>query len=167
MYKNEKQPIVIQVGVAAAMIFFGVTVMNNIIMSALIVIFALLLLKDAYEMYKAEYIVAETGLQYVVGDHVKWEIEWSSLDMVTRTKKNPKWVVVSDGQEFKMLKHTIVGFEQLVREVVTKGSVNKELKIHETINQYMEFDLSLDDVGRIKKKSRERLSGKTQNVETE
>ena len=139
------------------MIFFGVTVLQNWLMSGIIVVFAGLLLKDAFEMYKAEYVVAKTGLQYKVGDRIKWEIEWTKLDMVTRTKKNPRWVVVSDGEAFQMLKHQIIGFEDLVKEVVMHGMANKDLKVHESINQYFDFDLKLDDVGRIQKKSKERL----------
>ena len=166
MYKNQMQPIYIQAAVAAAMIFFGVTVLDSILMSGIIVVFALLLLKDAYEMYKAEYVIAKSGLQYKVGDTVKWEIPWNSLDMVTRTKKNPRWVAVSDGQEFKMLKHTIENFESLINEVVKHGAVNKEMKVHESINQYMDFELKLDDAGRVKKKSRERLMGKDESSDT-
>lgn len=59
MYKNEMQPVIIQAAVAAAMIFFGITVMTNPIMMGIIVVFALLLLKDAYEMYKAEYVIGK------------------------------------------------------------------------------------------------------------
>ena len=151
------QPILIQTGVALAMIFFGVTVLQNWIMSGIIVVFAALLLKDAFEMYKAEYVVAKTGLQYKVGDRIKWEIKWTELDMVTRTKKNPRWVVVSDGEAFQMLKNQIVGFEDLVKSVVIHGTANKNLKVHESINQYFDFDLKLDDIGRIQKKSKERL----------
>ncbi len=113
MYKNEMQPVIIQAAVAAAMIFFGITVMTNPIMMGIIVVFALLLLKDAYEMYKAEYVIGKKGLEYHVGDKIKWEMPWISVDMITRTKKNPRWVVVSDGTEFKMLKHTITNFEVL------------------------------------------------------
>lgn len=165
MYKNQMQPILIQAGVAAAMIFFGVTVLQSWLMSGIIVVFALLLLKDAYEMYKAEYVVAETGLQYKVGDRVKWEIKWTELDMITRTKKNPRWVVVSDGTEYQMLKHQISGFEDLVRGVVIKGTANKNLKVHDSISQYFDFELKLDDIGRIQKKSRERLLGTVRDDE--
>jgi len=157
MHKNELRPIGVQVGVAVAMIFFGVTVLQNIFMSGIVCVFAALLLKDAYEMYKAEYHITKTSLQYIVGEKVKWEILWTDLDMVTRTKKNHKWVVVSNGTEFKMLKNTISDFEELIRNVVIHGATNKDMKLHETIVEYVNLDLNLDDLGRIKSKSRTKL----------
>ncbi len=166
MYKIEKQPIYIQAGVAAAMMFFGVTVLRSWIMSGILCFFAILLLKDVYEMFNAEYVVAETALQYKVKDKVKWEIKWMDLDMVTRTKKNARWVVVSDGTEFKMLKHTITNFKDLMEDVLRHGAVNKELKIHETISEYVDMNLQLDDMGRIKKKSREKLLDKAESDES-
>ena len=100
MYKNLRQPIYIQAAVAAAMLFFGVTVPSNILTSGILVVFAGFLLKDAYEMVGSEYVITEESLQLQVHGKVKWEIKWRELDMVTRTKKNPRWVVVSDGKEF-------------------------------------------------------------------
>ncbi len=154
MYKNLRQPIYIQAAVAAAMLFFGVTVPSNILTSGILVVFAGFLLKDAYEMVGSEYVISEESLQLQVHGKVKWEIKWRELDMVTRTKKNPRWVVVSDGKEFRMIKHSTTNFEMLVKEVIRYGSVNKDMKVHETINQYLDVALKLDDIGRIKKKSR-------------
>tara|TARA_Y100001933_G_C18724061_1_gene448726 strand:- start:117 stop:629 length:513 start_codon:yes stop_codon:yes gene_type:complete len=165
MYKNELQPVLIQVAVAAAMIFFGTTVLTSYIMMGIVVVFALLLLKDAYEMYKAEYVIGKKGLEYLVGDKIKWEMPWITVDMITRTKKNPRWVVVSDGTDFKMLKHTITNFDAFINQVVLHSAQNKELKMHETINQYLPEALDLDDMGRIKKKSRQKLLGSSDQVE--
>lgn len=165
MFKNEMQPVVIQAGVAGAMIFFGTTVLTSPIMIGIIVVFALLLLKDAFEMYKAEYVIGKKGLEYRVGDKLKWEIPWISVDMITRTKKNPRWVVISDGTEFKMLKHTITNFDAFINQVVIHSAKNQELKIHETINQYLDEPLELDDIGRIKKKSRQKLLSTSENTQ--
>jgi hypothetical protein len=159
MYKNEKQPIYIQIAVASAMIFFGVTVFRNILTSGLMVLFAVFLLKDAYEMIVSEYIVTDEAIELHVGQKIKWAIKWSELDMVTRTKKNPRWVILSDGSEFRTIKHNVTSFENLIRQVIYKGAVNKNMKIHESINQYLDIELKLDDIGRIQKKSRNMLLG--------
>jgi hypothetical protein len=159
MYKNEKQPIYIQIAVASAMIFFGVTVFRNILTSGLMVLFAVFLLKDAYEMIVSEYIVTDEAIELHVGQKIKWAIKWSELDMVTRTKKNPRWVILSDGSEFRTIKHNVTNFENLIRQVIYKGAVNKNMKIHESINQYLDIELKLDDIGRIQKKSRNMLLG--------
>ncbi len=159
MYKNEKQPIYIQIAVAAAMIFFGVTVLRSILTSGLMVVFAFFLLKDAYEMIVSEYVVTAEAIELHVGTKIKWAIKWSELDMVTRTKKNPRWVVLSDGNEFRTIKHHVTNFENLIREIVYNGAVNKNMKVHDSINQYLDVELKLDDVGRIQKKSRNILLG--------
>lgn len=160
IYKIEKKTIIIEAAVALAMFVFGLNVNIGLSIRIFIFLFAALFLRDAYHLMVSAYVLTKDSIQFKRKDRILWEVPWKNLDMVTRNKKNIRWIVLSDGEGYRNIKQKTENFKKMIQEIILWGAQNPQMKIHESIVGYTGFDLVLDKRGRLEKKSQDLLREK-------
>ncbi len=156
MYRVQKKHILLQAIVAVGMVS-GSFMLANWAMTAILLLFALILLKDVFTSLQTSYRIDEKGLSEWVGNREKWKINWSDITMITRTKKHPSWVVIGVGDDNKMIKSNLIDFSLFVKDLVTHTVINSKVVLHHTIVMQAEVDLDLDQEGRVKSASRQKF----------
>lgn len=156
MYRAKTSQIALQAVVALFMLS-GAFMLTGTFMRIILAVFALLLLKDVFTSYKRFVKLDEDGISEWIGSECRWEIPWTKMELLTRTKKHPKWLVLSDGENFRMIKASLQDFDSLVKETVRYSVLNSKIGMHDSVVQQSGFPLELDEEGRVKSASRQRF----------
>lgn len=127
-------------------------IVKHIVFKTLFMLFALLMVKDAISVMTFSYHVTDQGLyrQDVFGK--RQVCNWHDLEYITITKKNKKWIALVSNDRIKYIKDHILNRDMLLKEMIGYAKKNKELAIHDTINEVYQLGLNLNDQGKIRAK---------------
>lgn len=125
---------------------------NHVVFKMIFILFAILMTKDVISVFTFSYHVTDQGLyrQDVFG---KGQVcNWHDLEYITITNKNKKWVALVTGDRISYIKNHILNRELLLKEMIGYAKKNKDLAIHDKINEVYQLGLNLNDQGKIRAK---------------
>ena len=132
MYKIKFSHILGQV-VMGVVFILGALIIKNMIFIVISVFGGVLLFRDAYRQYFTLYSVDEKSLKVYFKGTISKEITWKKIDLVTKTRKNPKWIVVGSFEDIITLKNSIEGLPELQSKILVEAKKRKKIFIHDTL----------------------------------
>lgn len=132
IYRYKMNAIYLQGGFGA-LFFLASLVFGDWIVAAIGGFVAFILIRDCIKMKETHYEVKKDRLEMYMNGALKRSLKWNHFEYVTRTRKNPKWVVVGHMKEQMILKPSLENFEELVPAVLDHMKDNKEVYIHDSI----------------------------------
>lgn len=120
-------------GVFAIVFFLMSLVFGQWIVAAIGAFIAFILIRDCIKLKETHFEIKKDRIEMYLGKALKKSIRFNDFEYVTRTKKNVKWVVIGHMKEQIILKPSMTGFEEMVKEVLIHLKDNKEVYIHHTI----------------------------------
>jgi CDP-diglyceride synthetase len=117
----------------AVLLFLLSIIVGNIVFVIVCAFISFILIKDCFKIAKTEYEVNSYGIYVRVAGNVVKKIKWSEIKVITRTRKNPKWIVVGHGSSLINIKPTIENYLDMAKEVVEHKKGDNSVYIHHTI----------------------------------
>ncbi len=133
-YKYKMNHIYLQGGFAV--LFFMASLVFGEWLVALVGAFiAFILIRDCMKLKETHFELKKDRIEMYLGNSLKKSIKYNDFEYVTRSRKNPKWVVVGHMKEQIILKPSMTDFNTMVKEVLAHLKDNKEVYIHHSIEK--------------------------------
>lgn len=94
---------------------------------------AFIMIRDCIKLKETFYEVKKDRIEMIVQGNLKRAIKWNNFEYVTRSRKNPRWVVVGHMKDQIILKPGLDNFDDLTKAVLAHLKDNKEVYIHDSI----------------------------------
>lgn len=131
-YKYTKTSIYVQAAVAGLLFLLSIIV-GNIVFVAICAFMSFILIKDCFKVSKTEYEVNSHGIYVRIAGKLEKKMQWNEVEVITRTRRNPKWIVVGHGSSLINIKPTMENYIDMAKEVVDYKKNDNKVYIHHTI----------------------------------
>ncbi|BEP29390.1 hypothetical protein [Helicovermis profundi] len=132
MHKVKRTHIIVNLLVGLLFVI-GSLMLKNLVFFVISFFGCVLLFRDGYRQYFMSYGVDEKSVKVYYKDKVYKEITWKNIELVSRTRKNKKWIVVGSFDDLITLKNSIEDLDVLKIEIVKEAKKRKKIFIHETL----------------------------------
>lgn len=152
VYRYTRTSIMLQAAITVMFLVLG-WMSTDWMIRGFSILVAAVLLKDMFHCYGAEFSLDSTGLLEKSRFKSKYRIEWSNLEIISKTHVNRRWIMLRGGNKsYYMIKPYIENYEGLAREVILylKDNRIKGVIIHEDLIKRLQMNIKLNSDGLIK-----------------
>lgn len=150
MYKYTKRSLMMQgtiVFLALILTVFG----NHIAFQLIAAFVGILMGKDLAISMTTDIVLDDEGMLEKSKFRTRYRIKWSEVEYVTITRKNKKWIIIGNDDQFYTLKPLIKDYELMAKDIVEKVNAVKKVRVHEYLLPRLGLKYKLDGYGFIKK----------------
>ena len=122
-------------------LIFPCILSKSLFFSSIIVIVAILFIRDAIKMKKTEIKLDDEGISLYVKDELRKKIIWK--DMVYVVVKSKKWLVLGDDNTKITLTDSIEDLRTLAVDVINYNRKNKKLFVDPSVREIFGINIEL------------------------
>lgn len=133
IYRYKKSSLYLEAGFGV--IFFLVSLaFGDVVIAGIGAFVAFIMIKDSMKLSKMVFEIKKDRIEVYLNGVLKNSMKWNQLEYVTKTRKNPRWVVLGHMKEQIVLKPSLENFDDMILDVLEHVKPNKEIYIHDKIS---------------------------------
>jgi hypothetical protein len=149
IYRYDRTARILSVAQVALFLIFAIA-LTDLFYRILSLVLAAFLFRDAIRTFTRQMYTTDKGLIFkdAFGEQVK--LDWFNLEYITITKKNKHWVALVTPDGITYLKKHIDNPRGLLKDIIRYAKKNKDLMVHDRINEIYQLGLKLNDEGKLR-----------------